>query len=149
MPLYAAVMLHRINSRRKRFHSAINMTIVTFKLNLMLHSSISQPVPFREGSHETLRTLTCGNFSRAGRTPTAASKAIDPVCGMQVDPLTTSHHALLAGTDYHFFSARCRERFVADPEKFLYWRNKNAGLSSGVLLNSAIRKSQRQHSVTA
>ncbi|MCF8828537.1 heavy metal translocating P-type ATPase [Xanthomonas campestris pv. raphani] len=38
---------------------------------------------------------------------------------MQVDPLTTEHHATHAGTDYHFCSARCRERFVADPAKYL------------------------------
>ncbi|WDJ08224.1 heavy metal translocating P-type ATPase [Xanthomonas campestris] len=44
---------------------------------------------------------------------------MDPVCGMQVDPLTTEHHATHAGTDYHFCSARCRERFVADPAKYL------------------------------
>ena len=48
-----------------------------------------------------------------------ASTVIDPVCGMQVDPLTTSHHATHQGTDYHFCSARCRERFVAEPEKYL------------------------------
>jgi Cu+-exporting ATPase len=50
---------------------------------------------------------------------TAASTVIDPVCGMQVDPLTSTLHAAHAGTDYHFCSARCRERFVADPEKYL------------------------------
>ena len=45
--------------------------------------------------------------------------AIDPVCGMQVDPETTLHHATHAGRDYHFCSARCRERFAADPAKYL------------------------------
>jgi len=44
---------------------------------------------------------------------------IDPVCGMSVDPDKTVHHAELAGTDYHFCSARCRERFVAEPTKYL------------------------------
>ncbi len=57
--------------------------------------------------------------SPLSKATTTAPTAIDPVCGMQVDPLTTSHHALLAGTDYHFCSARCRGRFVAEPEKFL------------------------------
>jgi len=43
----------------------------------------------------------------------------DPVCGMQVDPATSQHHARHAGNDYHFCSARCSERFVADPQKYL------------------------------
>ena len=48
---------------------------------------------------------------------TAAGQTIDPVCGMAVDPATTPHHATHAGTDYHFCSARCREKFVADPAR--------------------------------
>ncbi len=54
-----------------------------------------------------------------GTTSSTATTAVDPVCGMQVDPLTTAHHATHDGTDYHFCSARCRERFVADPAKYL------------------------------
>ncbi len=45
--------------------------------------------------------------------------AIDPVCGMKVDPARTPHHATHAGVDYHFCAARCRERFLADPAKYL------------------------------
>ena len=48
-----------------------------------------------------------------------AGKVIDPVCGMQVDPATTPHHAAHAGIDHHFCSARCREKFVADPRRYL------------------------------
>ncbi len=44
---------------------------------------------------------------------------IDPVCGMSVDPATTPHHAAFAGRDYHFCSARCRTRFLADPQACL------------------------------
>ena len=44
---------------------------------------------------------------------------IDPVCGMQVDPLTTAHHATHAGSEYHFCSARCRGKFVTDPGTYL------------------------------
>src|SRR6185312_1204762 len=43
----------------------------------------------------------------------------DPVCGMTVDPQTTAHHAGHDGHDYHFCSARCREKFVADPAAYL------------------------------
>jgi Cu+-exporting ATPase len=45
--------------------------------------------------------------------------ATDPVCGMAVDPETTPHHAVHAGETYAFCAARCRERFVAEPERFL------------------------------
>ncbi|HJP99839.1 MAG TPA: heavy metal translocating P-type ATPase [Rhodanobacteraceae bacterium] len=50
--------------------------------------------------------------------PTAQS-AIDPVCGMTVDPHTSKHRAVHAGHAYHFCSARCREKFVAGPEHYL------------------------------
>jgi Cu+-exporting ATPase len=46
-------------------------------------------------------------------------QAIDPVCGMAVDPAVTPHHASHAGHEYHFCSGRCRERFIAEPGKFL------------------------------
>jgi P-type Cu+ transporter len=43
----------------------------------------------------------------------------DPVCGMTVVPAKTEHHAALGGRDYHFCSAGCRAKFVADPAKYL------------------------------
>ena len=53
-------------------------------------------------------------------TTPAAGATIDPVCGMTVDPATTPHHASHEDTEYHFCSARCREKFVADPARFLH-----------------------------
>ena len=47
-----------------------------------------------------------------------AGMAKDPVCGMTVDPQATAHHAEHAGHAYHFCSARCREKFVADPAAY-------------------------------
>jgi len=44
----------------------------------------------------------------------------DPVCGMKVDPLITAHHAEHAGQAYHFCSAGCRTKFLADPERYLH-----------------------------
>ena len=46
-------------------------------------------------------------------------QVIDPVCGMYVDQQKTAHHASHAGSDYHFCSAGCREKFVADPQRYL------------------------------
>jgi Cu+-exporting ATPase len=53
----------------------------------------------------------------------AAAAAVDPVCGMKVDPATArfqhSHH----GHTYYFCGAGCRTKFTADPDKYL---NKSA-----------------------
>ena len=43
----------------------------------------------------------------------------DVVCGMSVDPATTTHHAAHDGRDYHFCSAGCRTKFVAAPAQYL------------------------------
>ena len=48
-----------------------------------------------------------------------AGKVTDPVCGMSVDPATTAHHAEHNGHAYHFCSAGCRTKFVADPARYL------------------------------
>ncbi len=64
----------------------------------------------------------CGGHShaRAGATNTHDSrKAIDPVCGMTVDPATAAHKADFQGATYYFCSAGCRNKFVSDPQKYL------------------------------
>ena len=45
--------------------------------------------------------------------------AIDPVCGMTVNPATSQHRSNHDGTTFHFCSARCRDKFSADPAAFL------------------------------
>jgi len=42
----------------------------------------------------------------------------DPVCGMTVKP-DSPHHAEHGGRTYRFCSARCRERFTADPRTYV------------------------------
>ncbi len=54
----------------------------------------------------------------AGAQATAA--AIDPVCGMTVDPDRSPHHVTYEGRDYAFCSPGCRSKFAADPEKYLH-----------------------------
>ncbi|RDZ28498.1 heavy metal translocating P-type ATPase [Lysobacter silvisoli] len=48
-----------------------------------------------------------------------AATVLDPVCGMRVDPTRTPHHSHHQGEDYAFCSARCREKFIADPPRYL------------------------------
>ena len=43
----------------------------------------------------------------------------DAVCGMDVDPATTAHHADHAEERYHFCSAGCVTKFTGDPEYYL------------------------------
>ena len=50
----------------------------------------------------------------------------DPVCGMTVDPHTAKHRHTHEGRPYYFCSARCRERFMAEPGKFLKPEEKPA-----------------------
>src|SRR5437763_1504664 len=57
----------------------------------------------------------------SAHSPAAASPAaaVDPVCGMTVDPARTPHHADYGGKTYHFCSAGCRDRFVREPARYL------------------------------
>jgi P-type Cu+ transporter len=43
----------------------------------------------------------------------------DPVCGMAVDPYTAKHNHTHNGTVYAFCSGGCREKFAANPAKYL------------------------------
>ncbi|WP_038965145.1 heavy metal translocating P-type ATPase [Bradyrhizobium diazoefficiens] len=49
----------------------------------------------------------------------AATKVLDPVCGMTVDPATSKHRFDHHGETFHFCSAGCRTKFAADPAKYL------------------------------
>ena len=60
-----------------------------------------------------------GSCCSSKATAAAGGAVVDPVCGMTFDPATTAHHATHQGTEYHFCSVRCRERFIADPQKYL------------------------------
>ena len=57
----------------------------------------------------------------------------DPVCGMSVDPHTAKHRADHDGHPYHFCSARCREKFVADPAAYLGERKPAPAAPAGAI----------------
>ena len=48
----------------------------------------------------------------------AAEVAIDPICGMSVAVATAKHRAEHGGRSWYFCNARCREKFLAAPERF-------------------------------
>jgi len=45
--------------------------------------------------------------------------AIDPVCGMTVNPEQTQHRSVHEGKTYYFCSGGCRESFEKDPGKYV------------------------------
>jgi len=51
--------------------------------------------------------------------PDVPAKEKDPVCGMDVDPLTAKHRAEHSGRTYFFCSNGCRTKFEADPQRYL------------------------------
>lgn len=44
--------------------------------------------------------------------------AIDPVCGMQVDPARAAGHSEYQGTTYYFCAVACKSRFDAEPQRY-------------------------------
>ena len=54
-----------------------------------------------------------------GESSSAPQIAKDPVCGMSVDPNTAKHQASYLGTTYYFCREGCREKFLAEPEKYI------------------------------
>jgi xanthine dehydrogenase accessory factor len=49
----------------------------------------------------------------------APATALDPVCGMSVDIAGARHIAEIDGVAYYFCCARCRSRFLENPQQFL------------------------------
>ncbi len=45
--------------------------------------------------------------------------AVDPVCGMNVDPATSQHRLEHERGTFHFCCAGCKSKFEADPERYL------------------------------
>lgn len=45
--------------------------------------------------------------------------AVDPVCGMEVDPETAAGPVAHAGREYYFCCDACRDKFIADARRYL------------------------------
>ena len=50
---------------------------------------------------------------------TTVTSAIDPVCSMKVEVVKSTPHAVHAGRSYHFCSEMCRDKFVANPTRYV------------------------------
>jgi P-type Cu+ transporter len=70
-------------------------------------------------SHAPVHGGDCCGHGASAKSEAPPSLAKDPVCGMSVDPHTAKHRAEHAGRTYYFCNPRCREKFIADPLKYL------------------------------
>ena len=59
-----------------------------------------------------------GHGALAPNQASTAAEEKDPVCGMMVNPATAKHRAEHQGKPYFFCSAKCHDRFVAEPLKY-------------------------------
>lgn len=57
-----------------------------------------------------------------------SGNAVDPVCGMQVTIAGADHVAEHEGEKYYFCSAKCHEKFAADPAHYLSGAHKQAAV---------------------
>jgi len=71
-----------------------------------------------------------GHADHGAQSPAAAAQAIDPVCGMTVDPATAAGTHAHAGKDYYFCSTHCLVKFRKDPTAFLHKEADGKGCSS-------------------
>jgi len=59
--------------------------------------------------------LTCHQHDA----PAAPAEVRDPVCGMTIDPAKAKNRAEHAGHTFFFCSAHCREKFAAEPARYI------------------------------
>ena len=78
------------------------------------------------------------------RPPEDGKTALDPVCGMKVDPFKTPHHAEHGGHEFHFCGAGCRTKFVADPAKYLEPRAPGPPAPAGTIYTCPMHPQVRQ-----
>ena len=90
-------------------------------------------------SHGAQAAHACGGSQQAATAP-----AIDPVCGMKVDPATAKHRFAYRGQEFVFCGGRCRERFQAEPDKFLTGRPAPQAAPAGALYTCPMHPEVRQ-----
>ena len=61
-----------------------------------------------------MHSCSCRSFEEE-----APARLKDPVCGMSVDPATAKHRTMYEGERVFFCSDRCRERFEAEPRRYI------------------------------
>ena len=85
-------------------------------------------VPHQHGHPAEVKPekVACCAGHQGATTDQEGASAIDPVCGMRVNPASTPHRAEHDGATFHFCSAGCRSKFIADPPRYLSPRTTDA-----------------------
>ena len=92
-----------------------------------------------EHRHETSHEGCCAPSPGVEGAP-----AIDPVCGMKVNPATSKHRFEHHGTTYHFCCAGCRTKFAAGPDAYLQPKAPAAPALPGALYTCPMDPEIRQ-----
>ena len=93
----------------------------------------------KEAAPEPVAKSCCGGHAAAPMEHAghhhdhAAHTVKDPVCGMSVNPATAAHHAEHDGQAYAFCAQRCKEKFVADPARYLQPQAAPAPVIAGAI----------------
>jgi len=97
-------------------------------------------------SHDHAQQKTCcSGHDHAAHDPAAqAHKVKDPVCGMMVDPHTAKHRQEYKGYTYYFCNPKCREKFIADPEKYLAGEKPKEDVPAGTTYTCPMHPEIRQ-----
>ena len=76
--------------------------------------------------------------------PSPATKAKDPVCGMNVDIATAKHRHSHEGQEYFFCNPRCLEKFRSNPGQYLTPKPAPAPTQPGVIYTCPMHPEIRQ-----
>jgi Cu+-exporting ATPase len=109
------------------------------------HGEHTDGSPHAGHHHGAAQVASCcgGQHGDADKVVSAAP-ALDPVCGMRVDPATARHRTTYQGKDYFFCSGRCRESFEAEPEKFLQPKPAEPAAAAGTIYTCPMHPEVRQ-----
>jgi Cu+-exporting ATPase len=108
------------------------------------HGTGAAPGAHHDHHHGAETQVLTGCDGEHGEADKASAAAIDPVCGMKVARETAKHRFAYRGQDYFFCSARCRERFEAEPEKFLKPKQPEPAAPAGTIYTCPMHPQVRQ-----
>jgi Cu+-exporting ATPase len=92
----------------------------------------------------------CGSNDHSGHDPhrhhdsDGKVSVRDPVCGMTVDPERSQHRLDYRGETYHFCSAGCRTKFIAEPRQYLDSGEPKAATPDGTIYTCPMHPQIRQ-----
>ena len=102
----------------------------------------TQPLLVQLGAARKSAGVVAGSV---GTTDNKDGGALDPVCGMTVDPAKAAGESSFEGKTFYFCSKSCLKKFEADPRAYLHPREKSAQASNiahaSAIANAAVAAS--------